>query len=44
MCLVVDQADALAKAVLSQRCRNLEACVPGADDQNCSLGHRFRPA
>ena len=43
MRLVVDQADALAKAMLPQRGRELETRVAGADDQNCSLCHDVRP-
>src|SRR5882724_12892717 len=44
MRLVVEQADALGKTMLPQRCRDLEARVTGADDQNCSLSHWVRPA
>jgi hypothetical protein len=39
MRLVVDQANALAIAMLPQRCRELETRVTGADDQDCSLRH-----
>src|SRR6266403_3493799 len=44
MRLIVDQADALAIAMLAQRCRELEPRVTGADDQDCSLRHSVRPA
>ena len=44
MRLIVDQADALAIAMLPQRRRELKTRMAGADDQNCSLRHWVRPA
>jgi hypothetical protein len=44
MRLVVDQADAFAKAVLAQGDGNLETGVAGADDQDSFLGHPMRLA
>ena len=43
MRLVVDQTDALAEAMLAQRCSELKTRMTGADDQNCSLRHGVRP-
>jgi hypothetical protein len=43
MRLVINQADALAKAMLPQRCRELKTRVAGADNENRSLRHRDNP-
>src|SRR5258708_11077240 len=43
MRLIVDQADALAIAMLSQRGPELETRVTGADDQDRSLRHCLTP-
>src|SRR4051794_12102757 len=43
MTLVIDQHDALAKAILPQRRRELKARMPRADDHNRSMGHRNSP-
>jgi hypothetical protein len=43
MRLVIDQADALAKAMLAQRGRELETRVAGAGDNYRSLRHRNNP-
>src|SRR5439155_24414279 len=44
MRLVIDQADAPAEAMLTQRGRELETRVARAGDQNCPLGHCATPA
>jgi hypothetical protein len=37
MRLVIEQADALGKTMLAQRCRELETGMAGADDDHCLL-------
>ena len=43
MGFIVEQADALAKAMLAQRCRELKARMTGTDDNDRSLRHRDNP-